>query len=357
MTDNSNVCSKLIKKEVKNDGYFESWSCTQTQVVKLRHTWTIDNFSLICCQDNGVPLVSPTFSAGSNDKNLEWCLYLNPKIQCLESNDYMSLYLNLVKCDICEIEVKFKLSIVNNRGENVHSVDTSTLFKLGDCLGDENFVRREFLFNEKNQCLLNDTLTLICEIIAGVGKRNISGTLYTSQSDLTLDLGFLLHNKDLSDVTLSADGKEFPAHKVILAVHSPVFRAMFQHDMKESRNNHVKITDINEEGLYEMLSYMYTGKINNLEKMAPHLLCVAEKYAMDGLKIICEKSLFRSLSFENVVDIFILSDKFNATELKDQVKEFIAAHAAVLGNMCEFKTIFLTYPHLAMEAFCALSAD
>ncbi|CAB0038623.1 unnamed protein product, partial [Trichogramma brassicae] len=47
---------------------------------------------------------------------------------------------------------------------------------------------------------------------------------------------------------------EIPAHKIVLSAASPVFRAMFTHDMLENNENSVKITDITEDILTEMLS-------------------------------------------------------------------------------------------------------
>ena len=44
-----------------------------------------------------------------------------------------------------------------------------------------------------------------------------------------------MRSGSFSDVTLRVGEKQFRAHKVILACRSPVFGAMFEHEMKESR--------------------------------------------------------------------------------------------------------------------------
>lgn len=356
MAEDSLPCSKRVKKEVSTDEFLESWSSTQIKVVKLRHTWTINNFSF-CSQINGEKLVSPTFSTGINGDKSEWYLYLYPKGKDKEDGEYVGCFLSLVYFNMREIQAKYKFGILNDQGETVNIMHNAARFEKGKGWGFPKFVKQEFLLNEENEVLLDDKLTIVCEIIATVGSGNISGTLTTPESNLAIDFTFLLENKNFSDVTLSAGEKEFPAHKVILTARSPVFKAMFQHDMEESRNNRVKITDIDEEGLCELLRYMYTGKVNKLEKMAPSLLSMAEKYAMDDLKITCQKALFKSLSLDNVAEIFILSDKFGATELKTQVKEFIAAHASVIGNTSEFQSMVRAYPHLSMEAFFALNGN
>lgn len=61
------------------------------------------------------------------------------------------------------------------------------------------------------------------------------------------------------------------------AARSPVFAAMFEHEMEERKQNRVAITDVDHEVLKEMLRFIYTGKAPNLEKMADDLLAAADK--------------------------------------------------------------------------------
>ena len=58
---------------------------------------------------------------------------------------------------------------------------------------------------------------------------------------------------------------------------SPVFAAMFAHEMEERKHNRVEIQDVDHEVLREMLRFIYTGKAANLEKMADDLLAAADK--------------------------------------------------------------------------------
>lgn len=94
------------------------------------------------------------------------------------------------------------------------------------------------------------------------------------------DLGSLFENQKFSDVTLAVENREFQAHKSILAARSPVFAAMFEHEMEERKHNRVEITDVDHEVLREMLRFIYTGKASNLEKMADDLLAAADKVCL-----------------------------------------------------------------------------
>lgn len=63
----------------------------------------------------------------------------------------------------------------------------------------------------------------------------------------------------------------------LFSARSPVFAAMFEHEMEERKHNRVDITDVDHEVLREMLRFIYTGKAANLEKMADDLLAAADK--------------------------------------------------------------------------------
>ena len=64
---------------------------------------------------------------------------------------------------------------------------------------------------------------------------------------------------------------------LLLPARSPVFRAMFEHEMEESKFNRVEISDISHEVFKEMLSFLYTGDAPNLDQMAADLLAAADK--------------------------------------------------------------------------------
>ncbi|XP_044019429.1 speckle-type POZ protein-like A [Aphidius gifuensis] len=113
---------------------------------------------------------------------------------------------------------------------------------------------------------------------------------FDATQQLSADLKKLLSNEQLSDVTIQVGQKSFPAIKGILAVRSPVFSALFNHEqLKENKKNEVVIEDIDEDVFEEFLHFMYTGESPNVNKMPIELLAVAEKYQVDCLKNVCEK--------------------------------------------------------------------
>ncbi|XP_050545491.1 protein roadkill isoform X3 [Daktulosphaira vitifoliae] len=345
----------------------ENWCYTQVKVVKFSYMWTINNFSF-CREEMGEVLKSSTFSAGVNDK-LKWCLRVNPKGLDEESKDYLSLYLLLVSCNKTEVRAKFKFSILNAKREETKAMESQRAYRFvqGKDWGFKKFIRRDFLLDEANGLLPDDKLTIFCEmtrlqVSVVADSVNISGQSNAVQFKvpecrLPDDLGNLFEVQKFSDVTLSVSGREFQAHKAILAARSPVFAAMFEHEMEERKQNRVAITDVDHEVLREMLRFIYTGRAANLERMADDLLAAADKYALERLKVMCEEALCNNLSVDNAADILILADLHSADQLKVQTIEFINTHATDVMETTGWKTMIQSHPHLIAEAFRALATQ
>ncbi|TPP56080.1 Speckle-type POZ protein [Fasciola gigantica] len=162
-------------------------------------------------------------------------------------------------------------------------------------------------------------------------------------------------------VTTASNGgfilRQFEAHKAILAARSPVFAAMFEHGMEESRANRVEITDMEPDTLAEVLRYIYTGQVIGLDKLAHDLLAAADKYQLERLKTMCEEALVESLTVENACDILGLADTHNAEQLKAHTLEFIMLHA---HDVCEtegYEQLVRHRPRLLNECFRSLASQ
>ncbi|XP_071978340.1 speckle-type POZ protein-like [Engystomops pustulosus] len=364
--------------EVSSGPVAESWCYTQVKVVKFSYMWTISNFSF-CREEMGEVLKSSTFSSGPNDK-MKWCLRVNPKGLDDESKEYLSLYLLLVSCPKSEVRAKFKFSLLNVRREETKAMESQRAYRFvqGKDWGFKKFIRRDFLLDEANGLLPDDKLTLFCEVSVVQDSVNISGQSSTNnlkvpECRLAEDMGCLWETTRFTDCSLYVGGQEFKAHKSILAARSPVFNAMFEHEMEESKKNRVDITDMEPEVFKEMMGYIYTGKAPNLEKMADNLLAAADKYALERLKVLCEEALCNSLSVENVADVLILADLHSAEQLKAQAIDFINRCSVLRQLGCKdgknwngsqamdvmetdgWKSMIQSHPHLVAEAFRALA--
>ncbi|XP_062520159.1 speckle-type POZ protein B-like [Corticium candelabrum] len=336
----------------------ESWCLTKIKVVKFSYMWTINNFSY-CGFEVGETLKSSTFTS-PHCEHMKWCLRVNPKGLDHDSKDYLSLYLLLVACNNSEARAKFKFSILNHKGEERKAMESQRAYKFvqGKDWGFKKFIRRDFLMDESNGLLPNDRLTIYCEVGVAEDSENISGSAHIEVPNcgLKMDLGIMLERQLLSDVVLTVGTKEFPAHRATLAARSPVFCAMFDHEMEESRKGRVQITDVQSDVLQEMLRFIYTSEIaqEKLEKMATELLAAADKYQLDRLKVICEDVMRTNLSVENAADILVLADRHNGTQLKSLAIDFINSHAEEIMETTGWQSLIKNNPQLVAEAFRAL---
>ena len=130
--------------------------------------------------------------------------------------------------------------------------------------------------------------------------------------NLSSNFNELYYSGDFSDFTIiCADGIEFPVHRCVLSVHSPVFKAMLQTNMIESKNNVVEVDDIDGHDMNEILHFIYTQKVRNIHENLHGLMYGAEKYQLESLKELCLDHMYNHIKFENVIEFFKISYLFN----------------------------------------------
>jgi len=146
----------------------------------------------------------------------------------------------------------------------------------------------------------------------------------THQKQFIKDLDHLfLDQTNNYDVTLTSGEKVFYCHKGILSARSPVFKAMFQSNMKENELGTVEIEDIQQEAFSEFLQYIYTGSISlSFDKYGKELLAVADKYQVDKLKRACKKELISKLDAENCSEMIVMAECNKSMKLKKAAFEF-----------------------------------
>ncbi|KAL6030365.1 hypothetical protein STEG23_034370 [Scotinomys teguina] len=338
----------------------QSWDHTQISIQNFSYKWTISNFRF-ALEEMSESIRSPTFSIGANDK---WYLRVHPNGVDEESRDYMSVYLVLLSCPTSHVWAKFQLCMVSAEKEETHGVKNTRVFKFvpGVKLGFKKFILRNFLLSFAPFILPHEKLTLLCKVSMLQDSFSISDQkrkqgIQVPRCTLAGELGELWENSCFTDCCLVVAGQEFRAHKAILAARSPVFRAMFEHDMEESKRNRVEIHDLEPQVFKTMMDFIYTGKAPGLDSMADVVLAAADKYRLEHLKVMCEDALCRNLSVENAAHTLILADLHSSEQLKTQALDFITSHASEISQTSSWKIMVGSYPHLVAEAFCSLASS
>jgi speckle-type POZ protein len=133
----------------------------------------------------------------------------------------------------------------------------------------------------------------------------------------------LFETKDFSEISIICSDKEFIAHRFVLAGRSSVFKAMLTTEMTEKKLSRIVIEDIDDATMQELLRFIYTKEVQNLEPLAPKLLYAAEKYDLSELKSICASHLTEHVSEENVFENLVLADRHKEQQLLNECMEFI----------------------------------
>ncbi|XP_042481738.1 BTB/POZ domain-containing protein At1g21780 [Macadamia integrifolia] len=130
------------------------------------------------------------------------------------------------------------------------------------------------------------------------------GAMQTLATQTTLRcLSRMLDEAIHADVTINTTDGSLRAHKAFLSASSPVFRSMFEHDLKEKESSMVEIEDMSLESCTALLSYLYgTIKQEDFWRHRLSLLGAANKYDIVDLKEACEDSLLEDINSSNVLE-------------------------------------------------------
>jgi len=134
----------------------------------------------------------------------------------------------------------------------------------------------------------------------------------------------MFNNQSFSDFqVITSDGKEIYVHRNILSMRSPVFEAMISSTMIEGSEKKVLINDIEGRTLMELIRFVYSGKVNEIDTIAGELLYAANKYDLQDLKPLCVESLALNLGVDNVLETLVLADLHQEKYLKKFAMDFI----------------------------------
>lgn len=146
----------------------------------------------------------------------------------------------------------------------------------------------------------------------------------------------MLEEERSTDVVISFGKKHLKAHAFMLAAHSQAFNDMLN---TEKQENQLKLTDFDYEVVKEMLTFIYTKRLPNLEKLADGLLRIDDKYNIKGLRERCEESFCESISTNNAIRLQALAEYRNLSQLKDTARVFIQYNLKAVQESADWKIL------------------
>ncbi|KAF8662680.1 hypothetical protein HU200_056284 [Digitaria exilis] len=137
------------------------------------------------------------------------------------------------------------------------------------------------------------------------------------------------------DVSFKVEDEVLHAHKIVLAMRSPVFKVELYGPMRDKMEPIIIVEDMQPAVFKALLHFIYTdslpGTMENLDKenkeMIKLLLVAADRYAMETMKLMCENILSKRLDVGSVATTLALADQHHCSKLKDACIQFINSYA------------------------------
>ncbi|KAL6659235.1 hypothetical protein ACP70R_003275 [Stipagrostis hirtigluma subsp. patula] len=301
------------------------------ETARGRHVFEIAGHGLLKGLGSGNFIRSGTFTVGGHD----WCIAYYPNGLGDWIEDYVGVFLRLVS-ESTKARVHFGLRLVNpatGASSPAHTIAWE-FSSVNSSRGSGIFMRRSKL---AASYLHDDQLVIECDVTVIMGtpvaKSEIMSDVQIPSSVLLDNIGNLLETGEGADVTFVVQGEAFPAHKIVLAMQSPVFKAELYGPMSDEKTKTITIEDMHPAVFKALLYFVYKDSLPAMDdldagesdEMVKHLLVAADKYAMERMKVMCECILGSTVDVESVAATLALADQHHCSHLKDTCIEFINA--------------------------------
>ena len=227
---------------VLESDHFLGHIVTDVPTLSFAFTWEITAFSSLP-HGNGEVLGSCALEAP--DLEGKWSLHLYPRGITVEDEGYVSLYLRYSGGS--KVEAAFTLRCgTDDEALPFCKTDTNSFSPNHKSWGWNKFVERHTLVGFLQQRAPAHPLYIHCHVQASgtvTTRRVPPNNPPTCDPEVVAALGQALYQDPGTDVVLLVQGHAIPAHRSILVVQSPVFRAMFSHDLTEKNTGQVEILD------------------------------------------------------------------------------------------------------------------
>ena len=138
------------------------------------------------------------------------------------------------------------------------------------------------------------------------------------QEELIKRLDALKRKETFCDVTVAVKGKEFKAHKVVLAAASPFFLSLWESNMVESNEQRIeiKLEEATASVFEDVLQFIYTGNVSVTEESCHKLIATADYLLLPGLKTLACRFMRDELTVQNCVFTYYFAEKYQCEQLK-----------------------------------------
>ncbi|NWR54668.1 KLHL4 protein, partial [Bucorvus abyssinicus] len=145
-----------------------------------------------------------------------------------------------------------------------------------------------------------------------------------------------LQQKQLCDVLLIAGDQKIPAHRLVLSAASDYFAAMFTNDVREAKQEEIKMEGVDPDALKALVRYAYTGILELKEDTIESLLAAACLLQLSQVIEVCCNFLMKQLHPSNCLGIRSFGDAQGCTELLKVAHTYTMEHFTEVIKNQEF---------------------
>jgi len=147
----------------------------------------------------------------------------------------------------------------------------------------------------------------------------------------------------LCDVTVRAEGQDFPAHRCVLSAGSPYFRALFTSELKvrESEDNLIQLTEVTCDALSEVLQFIYTGKATINSCNAQDVIVAADYLIIPSLKTKASLFLEESINVSNCLALESFASQYSCESLKQAAITYSLENFVAVVKSSDFQSLEL----------------
>ena len=146
------------------------------------------------------------------------------------------------------------------------------------------------------------------------------------------------------------EGMVFDVHKSILIARSDVFEALLtRSQMQESATNMQVIPDIRPKVMKEVLRFIYTGEVEDIDEIGFELLAAADRFLMPQLKSMAADSVIRSTFSRDALKLLAVGSFFNSVDLVEYgIKKVMASYTRTI-HLPEWEDFVRSQPELMLR--------
>jgi hypothetical protein len=186
--------------------------------------------------------------------------------------------------------------------------------------------------------LVNDALVMDVDITVHVNDGPVTPSSHSAI------MHAILTEPAFQDVSFkfTSSSETLGCHRSVLALWSPVFKAMFQSDMSETRSGEILLEDVDPRTVEALLVRLYTGaysRASEFSELVADILHLAHRYSITEVVDECEEQLISQLSAENVLSVLIAAEAHGSQYLKDQCVAYATANSTCVFGSVNFSKL------------------